>query len=57
MDDDLGMDDKLGGCTIDLEKLGLSNEPTQVEHVIDNKKGEGWFSKKAKVFLDIAYTE
>ncbi len=57
MDDDFGLDDQLGGCTIDLEKLGLSGEPTDVEQLIQNKKGEGWFSKRAKIFLQISYTE
>jgi hypothetical protein len=57
MDDDFGLDDSLGGCTIHLEKLSLSGEPTYVEKVIDNKKGEGWFSKKAKIFLELTYTE
>jgi hypothetical protein len=57
MDDDFGLDDSLGGCTINLEKLNINGDPTQVEKVIDNKKGEGWFSKKAKIFLELTFTE
>mmetsp|Transcript_77946 Transcript_77946/g.108309 ORF Transcript_77946/g.108309 Transcript_77946/m.108309 type:complete len:137 (+) Transcript_77946:138-548(+) len=57
MDDDFGFDDNLGGCTIHLEKLDLSEEPTEVDAVIDNKEGGGWFSKKAKIYLEIAYSE
>lgn len=57
MDDDFGFDDSMGGCTIHLEKMNLSGEPTQVEKVIDNKKGEGWFSKKAKIFLERTFTK
>lgn len=56
-DDDVGFDDKLGGCTIDLEKMNLNEEPTDVEKVIDNKKGAGWFSKKAKIYLEITFTQ
>lgn len=56
-DDDFGMDDSLGGCKIKLGKMSLSEEPTDVEMTIDNKKGEGWFSKKAKIFLKISFKE
>ena len=55
MDDDFGIDDSLGGCDIKLEKMGLTEEPVDVEKVIDNKKGEGWFSRKAKIYLKISY--
>lgn len=57
MDDDFGLDDSLGSCKINLEKLKPSAEPTGVSHVVDDKKGGGWFSKKAKIFLQISYTE
>jgi Ca2+-dependent lipid-binding protein len=57
MDDDYGFDDSLGGCDIKLERLGLSGTPTDVAEVIDNKKGEGIFSRKAKIFLQISFTE
>lgn len=57
MDDDFGFDESLGGCTIKLEKLDLSEGPAAVDAVVDNKKGAGWFSKKAKIFLEISFTE
>ena len=57
MDDDYGLDDYMGGCDIKLNKLSLSEEPTDVEMVVDNKKGEGWFSKKAKIYLQISFKE
>lgn len=57
MDDDYGLDDSMGGCEIKLEKLDLSETPTEVEKVIDNKKGQGLFSRKAKIFLQISFTE
>jgi Ca2+-dependent lipid-binding protein len=57
MDDDFGLDDSIGNSEIKLEKLDLSEEPTDVAQVIDNKKGEGWFSKKAKIYLAITYTK
>ena len=57
MDDDFGFDDSLGGCTINLEKLDLGAEVTAVDSVVDNKKGEGWFSRKAKIFLEMTFVE
>jgi Ca2+-dependent lipid-binding protein len=57
MDDDFGLDDFLGGCDLNLEKMSLSEEPTDVEKVIDNKKGKGWFSKKANIYLQISFKE
>jgi Ca2+-dependent lipid-binding protein len=52
LDDDMGPDDKLGSCHIKLENLKM---PAETETVIDNKKGKGWFSRKAKIFLKISY--
>ena len=59
MDDDFGLDDSLGSCEINLEKLGLTagGEPVKISSVVDEKKGGGWFSKKAKIYLEISYTE
>mmetsp|Transcript_19095 Transcript_19095/g.25059 ORF Transcript_19095/g.25059 Transcript_19095/m.25059 type:complete len:137 (-) Transcript_19095:227-637(-) len=57
MDDDFGLDDFLGSCEIKLEKLDLSEEPTKISSVVDAKKDGGWFSRKAKIFLEISYTE
>jgi Ca2+-dependent lipid-binding protein len=55
--DNAGRDDSLGHCKINLERLGLSEEVKEVQEVIDNKKGEGWFSKKARIHLKLAFTE
>jgi hypothetical protein len=57
VDDDFGRDDYLGECTINLERLHLSNTPTKIEEVIDSKKGGGWFSRKATVSVEISYTK
>lgn len=57
MDDDTGLDDKIGGTKFKLEKLKLSSEPTEFEEVIDNKRGQGIFSRKAKIYLKISYEE
>ena len=42
-------EDELGTCVIKLEKQRLSEDLAKVDWVIDNKKGDEWFSKKAKV--------
>ena len=55
-DDDVGFDDELGACKIDLRKLAPDN-PIEVEQVIDHKKDGGWFSKKAKIFLKVTLAE
>lgn len=55
-DDDVGFDDNIGKCDIHLDQLGLSESPTNVERVIDPKKDK-WFSKKARMYLDISYIE
>lgn len=55
MDDDVGGDDKIGSCEIDLESLNPDEEGNGVQMVIDPKKG--WFSKSAEIFLKISYTE
>ena len=57
MDDDIGLDDKIGFCEINLEKMDLSAEPQEVSVVIDPKKGGGWFSKSAKIYLHLSYVE
>lgn len=55
MDDDIGKDDKIGACKINLEKAGLTAEPKEFENQID--KNGGWFSKNAKIYLKISYAE
>lgn len=54
-DDDIGLDDTVGSCKIDLEKM--KDGCIEVEKVIDQKKGEGWFSKKATIYLKVSYAE
>jgi len=54
-DDDIGRDDKVGSCTVDLEKMNLSSTPVHVEKVIDPKRLH-FFSHKARIHLKISYT-
>jgi Ca2+-dependent lipid-binding protein len=56
MDDDIGFDDELGSCVINLEKLKKDGDPMTVEKVIEDKNGVGFFDKKAKIYLKIKYT-
>lgn len=53
MDSDVGLDDKLGSCTIQLAELGLSADPTDVERVVDNNL----IRKDGKIFLKISFEE
>jgi Ca2+-dependent lipid-binding protein len=55
LDDDIGFDDVLGSCNINLEKL-KEGKPMEIEKVIEHKKTGGWFSKKAKIYLKVSYT-
>jgi Ca2+-dependent lipid-binding protein len=52
-DDDPLFDDKLGGCKINLEELGLTSEPTGVDRVVD----ANLICKDARIFLQISYEE
>ena len=55
-DEDVGKDDNLGKCIVKLEKLGIeSGGEAEIEQVIDNKKGEGWFSRKARAYLKVKF--
>jgi len=53
MDDDVGPDEKLGGCRILLEDLDLSPEPMEVRRRVDNNL----FSPDSWIFLKISYGE
>lgn len=57
MDDDIGIDDKIGSCELNLEGMGLNEEPLEISSIIDHKKGGGWFSKKAKIYLHVSFVE
>mmetsp|Transcript_36795 Transcript_36795/g.52002 ORF Transcript_36795/g.52002 Transcript_36795/m.52002 type:complete len:141 (+) Transcript_36795:92-514(+) len=52
----IGTDDKLGECTVKLENMGLSEEPKEHVQKIDEKNG-GWFSKDARIHLQLSYKE
>ena len=56
MDDDVGLDDVLGLCTIDLEDLKLGEKPVAVDKLIQGKKA-GWFSKEGRIFLEISFLQ
>jgi len=51
MDQDIGLDDKLGKCTIELDNLGLSEKATGVERVVDNNL----ICKDGKIYMQISY--
>ena len=53
MDDDVGRDEKLGGCLIKLEKLDLSPERMEVRRKVDNNL----FSPDSWIFLKLSYGE
>ena len=50
-DDDPIFDDKLGSCTIDLEKLKLGPKPIEVDRVVDRNI----LRKNARIYLKISY--
>ena len=51
-DEDLGSrDDKLGKCKINLEKLGLTSSPMDVEKVVDRNI----ISANGKLFLKLSF--
>ena len=52
-EDDKRHDDKLGSCTIKLDKLDLEPIPMQVRRKVDNNV----FKKDAYIFLNISYGE
>lgn len=44
LDDDIGFDDQIGNCQIDLEDENLSSQPVEIEAIVDKKNGEkSWF--------------
>ena len=53
MDDDPVFDDKMGKCKIDIEELGLGEEPLGIDRVIDNNI----FTADGRIFLRLSYTE
>jgi Ca2+-dependent lipid-binding protein len=48
LDADIGLDDKLGSCKVNLEKLKLSETQKEVEEVVDSKRN-------AKIYLALSY--
>ena len=73
MDDDIGRDDVIGKGEVNLEHMGISTNPKDVEVVVDKKKAKGnicspckWLcaccfsclcSRSAVVHLKISYTD
>eukprot|EP00581_Thalassiosira_minuscula_P020018 CAMPEP_0183714334 /NCGR_PEP_ID=MMETSP0737-20130205/8881_1 /TAXON_ID=385413 /ORGANISM="Thalassiosira miniscula, Strain CCMP1093" /LENGTH=671 /DNA_ID=CAMNT_0025943241 /DNA_START=123 /DNA_END=2138 /DNA_ORIENTATION=- len=53
MDDDFGLDDKLGSCKIKLEKLDLSAESLEVRRKVD----DNLFSPDSWIFLKLTWGE
>ncbi|CAB9500600.1 Synaptotagmin-6 [Seminavis robusta] len=51
-DDDTGsFDDKLGWCKINLEKLGLTETPMEIDRVVDRNV----ITANGKIFLKLSY--
>ena len=53
MDDDFGLDDKLGRCKIKLDDLDLSAEPLEVRKKVD----DNIFSPDSWIFLKLTWGE
>lgn len=53
MDDDFGLDDKLGRCKIKLDDLDLSAEPLEVRKKVDDNR----FSPDSWIFLKLTWGE
>ncbi|CAB9505624.1 Synaptotagmin-1 [Seminavis robusta] len=54
MDSDFGSrDDKVGNCTIHLDKLGLSNRPMDVNEVVDRNM----FTANGMIHLKVSFDE
>jgi C2 domain len=52
MDDDIGLDDKIGKCSIKLADIdGNISHWCSVEKKLDNK----WFGRDAKIFLKVKF--
>jgi Ca2+-dependent lipid-binding protein len=52
MDDDFGTrDDKVGSCTIQLDKLGLSQRPINVDKIVDRNI----FTKNGMIHLKVSF--
>jgi len=56
-DEDIGLDDYLGSCEIDIDDLGLDGTPMRIEKSIDRKRGVLMFSKTASIIMEIKYTK
>jgi Ca2+-dependent lipid-binding protein len=57
-DDDIGIDDNIGYCKIELDLLELSDKPKSIERVIDRKGIIGRvFKKEAKIHLKLSYKD
>lgn len=54
MDEDIGLDDKLGRVVVDLEHACLSSTPRDIEAVVDAKRFK-IFSKEATIHMKVSY--
>jgi Ca2+-dependent lipid-binding protein len=52
LDDDTGLDDRLGKATVQLEDLNLSETPKEVEVTAEGKR-----KSKAKIYLKLSFTK
>lgn len=52
-DEDVGRDDNLGGCKINLEKLGLSETPMDIDKVVDRNI----IAANGKIYLKLSYKD
>jgi Ca2+-dependent lipid-binding protein len=57
-DEDVGFDDNIGYCKIELDGLDLSDKPRAIDKVIDRKGLVGRiFKKEARIHLQLSYKE
>ena len=53
LDEDIGVDQKLGSCTLPLDTLGLTETPIEIDRIIDGNT----FHKDARLYLKLSYRE
>jgi Ca2+-dependent lipid-binding protein len=64
MDDDIGLDDKIGSCKINLERLHITETPKAVDAVVERKGPKlslcccfSMCKHNATIYLEISFTE
>jgi Ca2+-dependent lipid-binding protein len=53
LDEDVGVDQNLGSCTLPLDTLGLTETPMEIDRIIDGNT----FHKDARIYLKLSYRE